>query len=128
MNEELPISNLTPNETQDLHLEEGILSVDIYNKDNSIIIVSPVAGSSKEKIEIFVQGDVLIIKGQRLPPENIEEKDYLRKECYWGAFSRTIVLPKNVDKGNIRAFYDNGILIIKIPKLGLEETKKVFIE
>lgn len=133
MNEELPTSNLTPNQQQefsssDVHLEEGILSVDIYNKDNIIVIVSPVAGASKESIEIIVQGDILIIKGQRVPPESVSENEYYRKECYWGPFSRTIVLPKNVDKNNIRAVYENGILMIRIPRVSPEDSKKVFIE
>lgn len=126
MNGELPISSLTPKD--EVHVEEGILSVDIYAKDNSIVIISPVAGSSKENIEIIIQGDVLIIKGQRFPPEEVQENEYFRKECYWGPFSRTIVLPKNADKNGIKAFYENGILMIRIPKINTEETKKVSIE
>lgn len=126
MSEEFQPSNPI---SEELHLEnEGTLSVDIYYKDNNLVIVSPIAGTSKENIEIIVQGDVLIIKGRRSAPENIEEQDYLRKECFWGPFSRTIVLPKSVDKDNIRAFYENGILIIKIPKTTEEDLKKISIE
>ncbi|MER3570311.1 MAG: Hsp20/alpha crystallin family protein [Patescibacteria group bacterium] len=126
MSEEFQPSNPM---SEELHLEnEGTLSVDIYYKDNNLVIVSPIAGTSKENIEIIVQGDVLIIKGRRSAPENIEEQDYLRKECFWGPFSRTIVLPKSVDKNNIRAFYENGILIIKIPKTTEEDLKKIRIE
>ena len=126
MNEEFQHSNPM---SEELHLEnEGTLSVDIYYKDNNLVIVSPIAGTSKENIEIIVQGDVLIIKGRRSAPENIEEQDYLRKECFWGPFSRTIVLPKSVDKNNIKAFYENGILIIKIPKTTEEDLKKISIE
>ncbi|MER3406821.1 MAG: Hsp20/alpha crystallin family protein [Patescibacteria group bacterium] len=126
MNEEFQPSNPM---SEELHLEnEGTLSVDIYYKDNNLVIVSPIAGTSKENIEIIVQGDVLIIKGRRSAPENIEEEDYLRKECFWGPFSRTIVLPKSVDKNNIKAFYENGILIIKIPKTTEEDLKKISIE
>ncbi|MER3581345.1 MAG: Hsp20/alpha crystallin family protein [Patescibacteria group bacterium] len=126
MNEEFQHSNPM---SEELHLEnEGTLSVDIYYKDNNLVIVSPIAGTSKENIEIIVQGDVLIIKGRRSAPESIEEQDYLRKECFWGPFSRTIVLPKSVDKNNIKAFYENGILIIKIPKTTEEDLKKISIE
>ena len=126
MSEEFQPSNPI---SEELHLEnEGTLSVDIYYKDNNLVIVSPIAGTSKENIEIIVQGDVLIIKGRRSAPENIEEQDYLRKECFWGPFSRTIILPKSVDKDNIRAFYENGILIIKIPKTTEEDLKKIRIE
>jgi len=128
MSDELPISNLEPNSSSEVHLEEGILSLDIYKTENEFVILSPVAGASKENIEIIIQGDVLIIKGQRKPPEEINEEAYLRKECYWGPFSRTVVLPKNVDKNGIRAVYENGILMIRIPKLKDEGVAKIQIE
>jgi len=122
--------SLNPMKSYDeVHLEEGLLSVDIYIKDNELVIVAPIAGSSKENIEIIVKGDILMIKGERFPPENVEETYYKKKECYWGPFSRSIVLPRDVDKSNIRAFYENGILMVRIPKLsGFEETKKISIE
>ncbi len=128
MNAEFQNLNLMKS-SDEVHLEEGLLSVDIYVKDGELVIVAPIAGSSKENIEVIIQGDILIIKGERFPPENVEEASYKKKECYWGPFSRSIVLPRDVDKSNIRAFYENGILMIRIPKLsGFEETKKIIIE
>jgi len=115
--------------SDEIHLEEGLLSVDIYVKDNEIIIVSPIAGASKENIEILLQDDILVIKGERLPPEEIKEAQSQKKECYWGPFSRSIVLPRDSDKANIRAFYENGVLMIRIPKtLSSEGAKKIIIE
>ncbi|GIW67231.1 MAG: hypothetical protein KatS3mg096_099 [Candidatus Parcubacteria bacterium] len=105
--------------------KEGTLTIDVYFKDDELVIVSPIAGANLENIEILVEGDVLIIKGTRMPPENIDPSLYEHQECFWGPFSRTIVLPKDLDLENIRAYYHNGILMIKIPKKESKQVKRV---
>jgi len=105
--------------------QEGTLTVDVYFKDDELVIVAPIAGASLENIEILVEGDVLIIKGERRPPENIDPSSYEHQECFWGPFSRTIVLPKDIDLENIRAYYHNGILMVKIPKKGERTVRRI---
>jgi HSP20 family protein len=107
--------------------QEGTLTVDVYFKDDNLVIVAPIAGASLDNIEILVDGDVLIIKGERMPPENIEPSLYEHQECFWGPFSRTIILPKDLDLENIRAYYHNGILMVKIPKKGKGGVKRIEI-
>ncbi len=107
---------------------EGTLSVDVYFKDDELVIVSPIAGASLENIDVIVQGDILVIKGMRMPPENVESSQYEHKECFWGPFSRTIVLPKNLDLSQTKAYYHNGILMIKIPKKSDVETKRIEVQ
>jgi HSP20 family protein len=108
--------------------QEGTLTVDVYFKDDNLVIVAPIAGASLDNIEILVDGDVLIIKGERMPPENIDPSLYEHQECFWGPFSRTIILPKDLDLESIRAHYHNGILMVKIPKKGEREVKRVEIK
>jgi len=108
--------------------KEGTLTLDVYFKDDNLVIVSPIAGASLENIEILIDGDVLIIKGTRMPPEEIDPSLYEHQECFWGPFSRTIVLPKDLDIDNIKAYYHNGILMIKIPKKGEKEVKRIEIK
>jgi len=107
--------------------QEGTLTVDVYFKDNDLVIIAPIAGASLENIEILIEGDILLIKGERMPPENIEPSLYEHQECFWGPFSRTIILPKGLDLENIRAYYHNGILMVKIPKKEEREIKRVEI-
>ena len=111
-----------------LEEEEGQLAVDVYQKDNELVIVSPISGVTMNDIEILVHGDMLIIRGRRLPPENPKITDYLYRECYWGPFSKTIILPRDVDTDNIKANLKDGILIIRIPKLRSGTFKKVELE
>jgi HSP20 family protein len=107
--------------------QEGTLTVDVYFKDNDLVIIAPIAGASLENIEILVDGDVLIIKGERMPPENIDPSLYEHQECFWGPFSRTIILPKDLDLENTRAYYHNGILMVKIPKKVEKQIKRIEI-
>jgi HSP20 family protein len=107
--------------------QEGTLTIDVYFKDNELVIISPIAGASLENTEVLVEGDVLIIKGERIPPENIDPSSYEHKECFWGPFSRTIVLPKDLDVSQIRAYYHNGILMVKIPKKEDKSVRRVEI-
>jgi HSP20 family protein len=108
-----------------LEEEEGQLAVDVYLKDGELVIVSPISGVTMNDIEILVHGDMLIIRGKRLPPENPKITDYLYRECYWGPFSKTIILPRDVDVDNIKASLKDGILMIRIPKIKGETVKKI---
>ncbi|MBT3538790.1 Hsp20/alpha crystallin family protein [Candidatus Parcubacteria bacterium] len=96
---------------------EGKLAVDVAQDDKHIFVVSTAAGAVPDKIEVFVHNDLLTIRGVRHTPlDNEEDIEYFYKECFWGIFSRTIVLPTDVKGDLAHAKYQNGILTIKIPK------------
>ena len=105
--------------------EEGQLSIDVYQTNDELVVSSTVAGVTLDDLEILVHGDMLIIRGKRLPPEPINPEQYLYRECYWGPFSRTIVLPRDIDASKIKASLKNGLLIIKMPRAHSESFKKV---
>lgn len=95
---------------------EAQLSVDVYENDSDIIIKSTVAGVNPEDLEISISNDLLTIRGSRQQDEEASEDNYYCRECYWGSFSRSIVLPREVDQKKIDATIKNGILTIKLPK------------
>lgn len=95
---------------------EAQLSCDVYEDKDNIIVKSTVAGVQPEDLEISISSDLLTIRGFRNQEEEVAEGDYYARECYWGAFSRSIVLPKEVDQKKIDAAVKNGILTIKLPK------------
>lgn len=96
---------------------EGQLAVDVLETRDQIVVLSTVAGAITDKIEVFVHEDLLTIRGVREAPEVIHEAlQYFHQECFWGKFSRTIVLPTEVKGDMARAEYKNGILKVTIPK------------
>ncbi len=106
---------------------KGRLAADIYETENDFCIQAPIAGVSQEDIEIFVENNVLIIRGERTESDSTPEKKYFHKECYWGPFSRQTMLPDDVNTQKILASFKKGILVIKIPKKK-EEKRKISIE
>lgn len=95
---------------------EGKLSVDVLETAKEIIVVAPVAGAHYEAIEIFTHHDIITIRGQRKVPTVPAGSNYIHEECFWGPFSRTVVLPTEVKAEQARAEYKNGILTIRVPK------------
>ena len=108
-----------------LEQEEGQLSIDVFQTDTDLVVQSTVAGVTMEDLEILVHGDMLVIRGKRLPPDPARAEQYLYRECYWGPFARTIVLPRDVDPNRIKAGLKNGILTVRIPRVSTESFKKV---
>lgn len=106
----------------------GQLSVDIYQTDKEIVILAPVAGVSKDDLTLEITDDVLVIRGLRPMPEEIPEDLYYTKECFWGDFSRSIVLPLEADTKNISATFENNVLEIRIPKTEIQRTQIIKIK
>lgn len=96
--------------------EEGQLSIDVYQTPTKLIVKSTIAGVKAEDIDISINNDMLTIRGKREMTEKIKEENYLYKECYWGSFSRSIILPVEIDAENIGAALENGVLTVTLPK------------
>lgn len=96
--------------------QEGQLSIDVFVEGNNLIIKSTIAGVRPENIDISINQDMLTIRGRREEEKKIEESNYLYRECYWGSFSRSIILPFEVRADKIEAELENGILTVTLPK------------
>jgi HSP20 family protein len=105
---------------------EGQLSVDVYRDGNDLVIRSTVAGVRPEDLDISIHGDLLTIRGQRSMIKEVPEDDWFFRECFWGAFSRSIVLPYEVATDSAQSTLKNGVLEIRIPVR--EHGKKIAIE
>lgn len=92
------------------------LAVDIYETDDEFIVESPIAGVKKQDLDVFVDKGMLVINGQRQSQKEHEGKNYLYSECYWGKFSRRIMLPQDIDENKIDASLKDGLLTITFPK------------
>lgn len=95
---------------------EGHLACDVFQDSDAIIVVAMVAGVDQKDLDITVASDVLTVRGFREAREAIDERDYFARECFWGSFSRSIVLPQEIDQSKVRATITNGVLKIILPK------------
>src|SRR3989344_3330764 len=107
---------------------EGKLTIDVYQTPGEIVVESAIAGVKPEDLDIDVSNDSITIKGERHHDEKIKEEDYFYQECYWGRFSRSVILPEEVDPDNASVNFKNGILTVKLPKLQKKKAKKLKVK
>ena len=96
--------------------EEGELTVDIYDKGDAIVIQSTVAGVKPENLDVSITNDSVTIHGRREREEEIDEPNYYYKELFWGTFSRSVILPEEIDEDAAEASLKHGLLTIRLPK------------
>lgn len=102
---------------------EGELVCDVFETNSEFVVLTAIAGVQIKDLDIAVEKDMMIIRGQRENPDNNPEKKYFYQECYWGTFSKKIVLPENIDASSTQAQINKGILTIKIPKIDTQNKK-----
>ncbi len=95
---------------------EGQLAVDVYQTEDEVVIKTVVAGVKMEDLEITVANDMVTIRGRREDPDAVPAENYVYQECYWGWFSRTVVVPCEVLENRARAALNDGVLKIVLPK------------
>jgi HSP20 family protein len=106
----------------------GELSVDVINTPSEIIIKAMVAGVKPQDLDVQISRDMVTIVGSREESNEVSEQDYYHKELYWGAFSRNILLPEEVDVEMAEAKEKHGLLEIKLPKIDKGRKTKLQIK
>ncbi len=105
------------NATEETAIGEDQLTVDVFQTEHEIIIQSTVAGATSEDIDISLAKDMVTIKGTRSNSEKVSPDAYAHRELHWGPFSRSIILPVDINIDQSRAVIKNGLLTIKLSKL-----------
>jgi HSP20 family protein len=95
--------------------EEGRLAIDVFRDRDTLVIRTPIAGVEVDDLDIAVDGDLLTIRGKRQAPSPLHEEDWFYRECYWGPFSRSVILPIDVIPNEVQASLKQGILDIRLP-------------
>ncbi|OGH91674.1 MAG: hypothetical protein A2534_00570 [Candidatus Magasanikbacteria bacterium RIFOXYD2_FULL_39_9] len=96
-------------------IAEGQLAVDVAQTADELVVVAAMAGTKPEHIELHLHNDLLTIRGERSSPVGVAGEHFYQ-DCYWGKFSRSIMLPINVKVEMAQAQYTNGVLVIRLPK------------
>ena len=116
------------NNAVDENFGEGRLNIDVYELEDELVIKSAIAGINEDDLDIEITADTVTIRGERRPYEEVAEENYYYKECYWGAFSRSVRLHTEIDPDKAEATMQNGILTIRLPKLSKTNQKKLKVK
>lgn len=98
-------------------MEDGQLAIDVYQDADYVIVKSIVGGVRPEDLDVDVTGDMVTIKGSRERNEEVADENYYYQECFWGSFSRSVILPCDIQKEKVEASMKNGILTVRLPKV-----------
>ncbi len=104
---------------------QGELAVDIYQTADAIVVKALVAGVQPNSIDIALTREMLTISGSRTDEREVEDDSYFQRELYWGSFSRTILLPEEIDVDLAEASEKHGILMIRLPKINKKRQTKL---
>jgi HSP20 family protein len=134
--EEVVRTNKTPSAKKEKEREEwaeeettvGELAVDVYQTPENIFIKTMVAGVKPEDLDVAITRDMVTIGGKREEARTTGDDDYFLKELYWGEFSRTILLPSEIEPENAEAYEKHGLLIIRLPKVNKDKQTKLRVK
>jgi HSP20 family molecular chaperone IbpA len=104
---------------------EGQLPVDVYETPNEIVVRTFIAGVRPDEINLSISRDMVVIEGSRAERETITDDGYFHRELFWGSFSRTILLPQEIDVDNSSATAKDGLLTLVLPKLDKAKQTKL---
>ena len=106
-------------DADDTHQDDpgGELAVDVYQTTDAIVVKALIAGVQPSTIDIALTREMLTISGSRTDDKEVEEDGYYQRELYWGSFTRTILLPEEVDVDMAEASEKHGVLMIRLPKI-----------
>jgi HSP20 family protein len=136
-NKELPEEKNTPkrivlktedNIAEEFEEEVGELAVDMYETPDHIIIKTMTAGVKPDELDISITRDMVIIKGKREETREVSDESYYHKELYWGTFSRSILLPQEIEVEGAEATEKHGLLTIRLPKLDKNRETKLKVK
>ncbi len=103
------------------------LTVDIYEKENELVVRAAVPGVGPDDLDITVTGDVLTIKGELSAQDEVAEERYHRREFRYGSFCRSVRLPIEVDVNKVDATFKDGILTMAFPKPEAKRPKSITV-
>lgn len=96
----------------------GQVALDILDLEDAIVIVAPLAGVDISDIDITVTRNILTVSGERLRPDVYgQSARSLVEECFFGPFSRSVILPENLSFNKVHATMENNLLTVSVPKL-----------
>ncbi|MCL5036107.1 MAG: Hsp20/alpha crystallin family protein [Chloroflexi bacterium] len=103
-------------------------AMDIYKKDNNIVVEASLPGMKKEDINIDISDGMMTISGEMKEEKEVKENDYYYKERHSGTFSRSMMIPEDIRMDNIDAEFKDGLLKVTMPMTAPEKARKKKVE
>ena len=99
--------------------------VDIYEDEHNITLKMEVPGIDEKDIDVRIENNTLTVRGERKLEKEEKEENFRRVERQYGSFTRSFTLPSSVDRGQVSADYEKGVLKIKLAKRAEAKPKQI---
>lgn len=111
-------------------LREGVWqpSVDIFETEEAVVIKAELPGIEQKDIEVKIEDNTLVLRGERKHEEEVTKENYHRVERYYGSFQRSFSLPNAIDQEKVKATCDKGVLTVILPKKEEKKPKQITVE
>lgn len=123
-----PVQHAAEDQWMEEEAVEGQLTVDVFQTPDEIVIRSIVAGVRPEDLDLSISRDMVTVRGTREEHKEVSEENYFHKELYWGSFSRTVLLPAEIEVEGAQALEKHGLLTIRLPKIDKEKQTKLKVK
>ena len=99
-------------------------AIDVFEKDNNVVVKAEMPGLKKEDVEVTATEDSITLRGEFKRDEEVKEEGFYRHERQFGKFFRTIPTPVAIKTDQVKATFKNGVLEIVAPKMAEMEAKE----
>jgi HSP20 family protein len=106
----------------------GEFPIDIYQDKDNLVVKAALPGVKPEELDITIAEDILTIKGEHKAEQETKEDDYLYRERYYGAFSRSVAIPTKVKSEKAEATFEEGVLTLTLPKADAIKPKRLKVK
>ena len=89
---------------------------EIFERGNELVIHADLPGMSKDDINVNIENDQIVIRGERRNEREHNTEGVYHSERSYGSFYRSIPLPEGIDSEKAKASFNNGVLEITMPK------------
>jgi HSP20 family protein len=103
-------------------------AMDVYETDDLVVVTVELPGVSAEDVDVSVEDSTLTVSGSREFSSEVTQESYHRIERRYGAFSRAVTLPPQVDASKVDARFEDGVLTVDVPKMEKAKPKKIQIK
>lgn len=103
----------------------GMLAGEVEETTKDLLVRIEVPGMRKEDCQISIEGNLLVVKGEKHSEREHRDSTYHVRERAYGAFERSVHLPRTVDSDKAQASYKDGVLMVRLPKLAIESSRSI---
>jgi len=110
--------------TQDMRTMTWAPTMDVYEQGGNLVVKADLPGVKKDDINIELDRDSLVLRGQRQSENEVREDNYYRLERSAGSFYRRLPLPEGIKADQIKASFNEGVLEVRLPKPEQEQPQR----